>query len=249
MRIGGLLLEQMEELPRRHAQMRACALDELLPLAPGQHHEGHGRGDEKREPAAVEQLGRVRGEEDEIDQEQEAVQQIDEHGPVAPMQGDEGRQDRGDHHVERDRKAVGAGEAARRSEAEDGREGQQGEGPVHERDVDMPALVARRMDDPHPGQEAELDRLLRQGEGPGDHRLRGDDGGERRQDDQRIMRPVRRQMVERALEALGMGQQQGALAEIVQHQGRQNDEEPGHPDRGPGRNGPDPRRGPRRPSR
>ena len=28
-----------------------------------------------------------------------------------------------------------------------------------------------------------------------------------------------------------MGQEQGSLAEIVQHQGRQNDEEPGHPDR------------------
>jgi hypothetical protein len=86
---------------------------------------------------------------------------------------------------------------------------------------------------PHPRQEAELDRLLRQRERAGDDGLRGDDGGQRREQHQRHVRPARRQQVERVLDGGRVAQQQGALAEVVQHQAGQRHAEPAEPDRQP----------------
>ena len=67
--------------------MRPRLLHELLTLAPSQHQRSHGHGNQEWEPATLEQLGCVRGEEHQVHEEQGPVQQIDQHGPVTPMQG------------------------------------------------------------------------------------------------------------------------------------------------------------------
>ena len=81
------------------------------------------RGDEQREPSAVKQLGRGRGEEQQIKNEKGSVDRIDDTAVELPVQGDERRHQGGDHHQQRDGDAVGAGERVRRTEAEDGDDG------------------------------------------------------------------------------------------------------------------------------
>ena len=73
--------------------------------------------------------------------------------------------------------------------------------------------------------------LARHREGAGDHRLRGDDGGKRRQDDQR-QRPQSGAIRKNGLSiAVGIVEQQRALTEIVQQQRRLDEAEPGEADR------------------
>ena len=55
----------------------------------------------------------------------------------------------------------------------------------------------------------------------------------RRERDQRIMQPVRRQLIERIVDRGGVGDQQRGLAEIIEDQGGQRHREPGEPDRHP----------------
>ena len=62
----------------------------------------------------------------------------------------------------------------------------------------------------------------------------GDHGRDSRQHDQRIMRPLRRELVKGAVEAtfgIWLGKQQAALAEIIEGQRRQRHAEPGDADR------------------
>ncbi|MNP08928.1 hypothetical protein D3C76_1010150 [compost metagenome] len=73
---------------------------------------------------------------------------------------------------------------------------------------------------------AELDGLAGQGERPGNHRLRSNDRGQCRQPDQWDQRPAWRQQVERVARSFWITEQQGALAEIVQHQRWQHENEP-----------------------
>ena len=71
----------------------------------------------------------------------------------------------------------------------------------------------------HARQETELDRLLRQGEHAGDDGLRRDHGGQRRERDQRVMYPVRRELVKRIFKRTRIGDEQRGLSEIIEHQG------------------------------
>ena len=81
------------------------------------------------------------------------------------------------------------------------------------------------------GRKPELHALPRHGEGAGDHRLAGDDGGEGGQHHQRQPQPVRAEQKERIVAARRVAEHQRALAEIVQHQGRQDEEDPAPADR------------------
>ena len=85
--------------------------------------------------------------------------------------------------------------------------------------------------DLEPGAVPELHRLARQGEGAGDHRLRGDDGRGGRKGDQRVQGPARSQMVEGVLGRGWIPQQQRALPEIVEQEARERDAEPRDLDR------------------
>ena len=57
--------EPLQELAHGDAQVGARFLKELLSVSPGQHHESDRRGDQEGQPAALEQLGGVCGEEHE----------------------------------------------------------------------------------------------------------------------------------------------------------------------------------------
>ena len=69
------------------------------------------------------------------------------------------------------------------------------------------------------------------GEGAGNHRLRGDDGGQGGQRHQRVQQPFGCQQVEGVLDGRGVVHDERALAEIVEHQRRQHEAEPGEADR------------------
>ena len=57
----------------RLAQLAARPLDQPDAAAPGQHQERDDAGQQQRKPAALEQLGRIGGKEDAVDDEEEAV--------------------------------------------------------------------------------------------------------------------------------------------------------------------------------
>ena len=84
--------------------------------------------------------------------------------------------------------------------------------------------------DRHARQVAELDRLLGDRVRAGDGRLRCDDRGRGRERDHRIERPGRVREVERVFDRLRVRDEQRALAEIVQHQRRRHQAEPGDAD-------------------
>ena len=119
--------------------------------------------------------------------------------------------------------------------------------PVDRRHVDLPALLLGRVPHGQVGQEAEAHGLPRHRVGAGDHRLRGDDGGQRGQDDHRDARPAAGRAGRTGCRSADLSlQHERALAEVVQRQAREDDEEPGPADRRPGRSGPCRRRAPRR---
>ena len=74
------------------------------------------------------------------------------------------------------------------------------------------------MDNAHWGEITQTHGLTRQGEYAGNNSLRGNDRRQRRQDQHRNQRPVRRQQEERVFNRFRMGKQQRALAEVIQHQ-------------------------------
>ncbi len=189
----------IDELFRRLANLQPNRVHDLLALAPSQHEERDDEGDQQAEPAAVEELGRGRGEEEQVEREKAGVDRIDDQRIVLPVQRNEGRHQRGDHHQERHCDAERAGQRVRRAEADDGRERAGGQRPVDERDIDLANLAALGMDYFHARQKAETDGLLRHRIGAGNDRLRRDHGRHGRQNDKRIVRPLRGKRVERAI--------------------------------------------------
>src|SRR6266550_4360008 len=78
---------------------------------------------------------------------------------------------------------------------------------------------------------AELHGLLRERERPRDESLRRDDGGDRRQSDQRVLEHAGREKIEWIDRARRISQDQRTLPEVVSQQRRQYEKEPGKPDR------------------
>ncbi len=81
--------------------------------------------------------------------------------------------------------------------------------------------------DEHARYVTQLDGLARQRERTGDHGLGGDDGGQRGQPDHGQQGPFGRQQVKRVAHCLRVAEDQRALAEVVQHQAGQHQQEPG----------------------
>jgi hypothetical protein len=63
------------------------------------------------------------------------------------------------------------------------------------------------------------------------HRLRGNHSGGRGQADERVYRPIRGEQKERVRYCRGIGEDEGALPEIVEEQGREHEPQPGSTDR------------------
>ena len=69
---------------------------------PGQHQERDDAGHQQREPIALDQLGRVGGDKDQLDDQEKSVDRRDQQRVVALLQGDQRRQHGGDRHQRRD---------------------------------------------------------------------------------------------------------------------------------------------------
>ena len=102
--------------------------------------------------------------------------------------------------------------------------------PVDEGHVDLADVAHAGVHDAQPRQDAELDGLLGDREGGRDERLRRDDGRGRGEQEQRDLGPGRCQQEEGVLHAVGVVQQHGALAEVVDDQRRHDDAVPGDAD-------------------
>jgi hypothetical protein len=63
----------LDQILFRLAQISARTLHQLDAAAPGQHHEGDDRREQQRKPAALEQLDRIGGEENAVDDQEESV--------------------------------------------------------------------------------------------------------------------------------------------------------------------------------
>ena len=228
---GQLRVELVDEAADGERVAVELVPQDVAAVAPGDDAEREQAGDQQREPAARGDLERVGGEVGEVDQQQRAERGERGRTPAPQPAGHDGGQDGVDAHGAGDRDAVGRGEVAGGAEAQHQGEDAHHQQPVDPRDVDLPDLGRRGVADRHARQVAELDRLPGEREHARDHRLRGDDGGERGEHDQREQPPVRRQVVEGLLDRQRLVQDQRALAEIVEDEPGQDEGEPGDADR------------------
>ncbi len=142
-----------------------------------------------------------------------------------------GEQDRRDGHSPGHGDAVGCGQVGRTLEPDDAQQTHHHERPVDLRNVDLSGGVVRRMHHRDPRTVTELHGLAGQRKAAGDQSLRRGDRRQRGNHDHRIQEKPRDQLIERVARRLGAAQEQGALAEVVEHQGREHHAEPGQTNR------------------
>ncbi|CAG7649758.1 hypothetical protein SBRY_50185 [Actinacidiphila bryophytorum] len=160
--------------------------DDLPAALPGGHDGEGGEADQQRQPGAVDELGHVGGDEEQVDGEQDGRPRRQQPHRCAPLgAGDVEEQQRGDGDRAGDRHAEGEGEGGRAAEGEDQGQDRGHQQPVDPRDVDLPDGGPRGVGDPQPRQVAELGGLRGDRVRPSDHRLGRDHGGGRGQHDHR----------------------------------------------------------------
>ena len=191
----------LDQVLFRLAQLAAGALDQPDAAAPGQHQERDDAGEQQRKPAALEQLGRIRREEDAVDHQEEAVDGDHEDRRIAPLDRDQRRQQRRDRHQQRHRDAVGAGQRVRGAEADHGAERRGRQQPVHQRHIDLADGVAGGV------AGSACAAGSRAGSIAGSAKTRPEmiaceaiTVATRRERDQRVMQPVRRELIERIVD-------------------------------------------------
>ncbi len=221
-----------DEHLHRHRALVEMAAHDLPPARPrGEQGEGD-RRDQQWKPAAVGHLGQVRREIGAIDDQEGAGDPHRERlGPFPDRIGQHAQHAGGNEHRACNRDAISRRQVARAAEADRDDDHQQQQRPVDEGYVDLPRRLGAGVDDLETRQEAQLHRLLRDREGARDHRLARDHGGHRGEDHERQPCPVRRHQVERVLDHPGIGQQQCALAHIIEQQAGQRDVQPRNADR------------------
>ncbi len=217
-----------QHLQRHRLLQHALGEDFASPL-PGRHQQEDHRRNEQGDPAAVADLQHVRAEEQQVHpQEQAGHDRGAGEAPAPHFTAHHVEHQRRNEHQRRQGHAVRAGDVARGAEREHQGAGERHEAPVDSGHVDLADLAGRRVLDSQPRAVAELHRLARQGERTGDHRLRRDDRGGRRERDQRVQRPARCEVIERVHRGGGVAQQQGPLPEVIEQQAREGDPEPRH---------------------
>ena len=225
---------EVDHLRDRHRRFRRIGGEgRLAAPAPCRHDEKDRAADGQRHEAAFEELERTGDEEGGVDRgERPPHQGRARRAPSPAVAGDGEHRQRGDQHDAGDREAVGRRERRRRAESDDQRDAAQIQRPIDERDVDLAGMGAIGVLDGDARQQADADRLREQREGAGDQRLRGDDGGDRGEQGQRIDRRRRRHAVEQgAVDHRRAAEEIGALPEIVGDEGGKDDREPRDADR------------------
>src|SRR4051794_945948 len=228
------LVQVLDELAERPLLLAAVPRHDLAAAPPRRHHREQHDGDQQRQPAAVHDLGQVRGEEGGLDAAEGDRGQGELPGrPVPERTGHDEHQDRVDEQGAGDRDAVGGGEPLRRPERQHHRHDADEEGGVHARQIDLAALVLGGLPDRDRRQQTELHRLPGQRVRPRDDRLAGDHRGGRGEGDHGQLGPARNQQEERVRDRARVTEDERGLAEVVQHQGREDHEEPRPADRRP----------------
>ena len=162
-----MLLDEVFEEP---VGLRALRGDQRLSALPGREEGEHHQREREREPAAVDDLGQVRAEEGEVDDQERGRAGHHEPQRLVPEGADDDEeQDRVDRERAGDGDAVGGGEAGRGLEAEDEPDHGDEEHRVDGGHVDL-ALGVGGVADPQLGQEAQRHGL------PGDRERAGDHG-------------------------------------------------------------------------
>lgn len=228
---GGFLQRGDHRLQRVAVLVQAANELEALALPAGHQGEHHG-AQGQRQPAAGDNLGQIRGKERHIDAEQQ-----DQQGghqilvPVPAVLRHRAEENGGQHHGAGHRDAIGGRQIAGVLEAHDDDHHGHIEHPVDDRNIDLARLLLRGVHDANGGEITESHRLTGEGEDPGDDCLGGDDGGQGRQQQERQQRPLGSEQEEGVGDGLGVAEQQGPLAEVVEYQGGQHHHKPGAPDR------------------
>ena len=206
-------------------------VEQAATIVPGQHQREHRRTNEQREPTTVEQLEQVGGPKGQVDHKEEtrstdAQRQRELPGIADHKEGEH----RGDQHVGAHGNAVSRSQVARRLEHDHRQHDGHKQAPVHKRHVDLSGVGLAGVLHLQAWQITQLDDLLGHTECTRNQRLRGNHRGHGRQAHQRQQGPIRRHHVEGVFHGLGLGQEQSALAKIIQRQARHDHAEPGQTD-------------------
>ena len=160
-------LHRGDEAIQRKRGLRQESIGELPSTIPGGHQQEHPAAERKRHPATSRDLEHVRDEERKIDREECAGQRTGTKSrPVPAVAGDRVEQHARNGHRSGDGDAVRGTEGARRLEAEDKEQGADHQGHIHGRDVDLPHLGPRGVNDRDARAVVELHALLGQRETP-----------------------------------------------------------------------------------
>ncbi len=221
-----------EEVPQVDGVGAQLFVQQLAAALPRHHEHEDDGADHQREPAALQQLEQVGAEEGQVHEEEEARGPDAQRQRVPPaIADDEECEHGGDEHVQRDGNAVGGREVAAGAEHDHGQDDGEEQCPIDERYVDLSGIPYAGVQDVQPRQVAQLDHLLGHAERSGDQGLGGDDGGHGGHDHERDEGPVGGHHVERVLDGFRLGEQEGALPEIVDGEGRHRHAEPCQADR------------------
>ena len=198
---------------------------------PDRHHRKNQHGNDRREPAAVEELHDIGTEIGKIERDEDDRQAHQQCLVPAPSRQHEQGQEGGDDHVHGNGQAVGRCQIAGRTEQQNQSDRGEQQHPVDERNINLAEFLTVGLHHRHAGQLPQLHCLAGKRENAGNNCLRGDNSGDGRENDQRNERPFRREVEEWLCNFLIVGEHQGALAEIVEQQSRQHKRKPGQLDR------------------
>ncbi len=227
-----LLLEARKQRVERHLAALRLLREDVGAAAPGQDQQHHRGAEQDRRPGAFEQLEQVGREEHHVHDDERR-----DHGDDAPQRPMPELPDHDDgeqavhHHGGGDRNPIGRRERTRGAEQPDQQQDADQQGAGDARDIDLPRLRRRGVENGQPRQQTEVDRLVDQRIGAGDHGLARDDRRSGREHHHGQQQGVRHQAIERVLDRGRIGQHLGALPEVIDQQRGQHETEPGDLDR------------------
>ena len=140
-------------------------------------------------------------------------------------------QNGGQHHRPRHRNTVGRRQIRGVLKVNNDDDHRDIEQPVDKRDVNLPGLHFRGVNNTHRRQVPQTHGLASQREDAGDNRLGSDNRRQGGNNQHRNQRPLRRQQKERVFNCFRVFEQQRPLAKVVQHQRRQYHRKPGQANR------------------
>ena len=234
----GILRALGEDLDRQCGLAHPVA-HELAPARPGGEQRKGDQADHQREPAAIGHLGQIGGEIGPVDdQEERHHRQRDEPFPFPHADEQHAHQQRVDRHCPGHRNAVSRREIGGCLEGQHQQDHRHHQRPIDHRNIDLSRCGLAGVADRQARHEAQLHGLVGNAERARDHRLAGDKGRNRGEDDQRQAPFLARQQEEGIAHHFGglFGRQagdHGALSEIVEQQARHDEAEPAQPHRSP----------------